>query len=134
MDIAVINNRVNNTPDDIKKELEPITDEYIKELIDSQGDDSNPLDYYTKMEVDSKVNGINDEIGIVKTSVTSVDTRLDTKIDTTQEEVTTLITQANEKITTLEEKAKDITKITYATTEPTNEMGNDGDLWIIYEE
>ncbi|WP_027703016.1 hypothetical protein [Metaclostridioides mangenotii] len=130
MDISKINKRVNNTPDNIEQELEPITDEFIKELIDAQGDDSNPLDYYTKMEVDSKVSGINDEIGVVKTSITSVDT----KIDTTEEEVTTLITQANEKITTLEEKAKDITKITYATTEPTNGMGNDGDLWIIYEE
>jgi len=130
MDIAVINNRVNNTPNNLEQELEPITDEFIKELIDAQGDDSNPLDYYTQAEVDSKVSGINDEIGVVKTSITSVDT----KIDTTKEEVTTLITQANEKITTLEEKAKDITKITYATIEPTNEMGNDGDLWVIYEE
>lgn len=130
MDISKIIKRVNNTPDNIKEDLEPITDEYIKEQFDSQGDDSNPLDYYTKMEVDSKVNGINGEIGVVKTSITSVDTRL----DTTKEEVTTLITQANEKITTLEEKAKDITKITYSITEPTNEMGNDGDMWVIYEE
>jgi hypothetical protein len=130
MDISKINKRVNNTPDNIEQELEPITDEFIKELIDAQGDDSNPLDYYTKMEVDNKTTAINNEIGVVKTSVTAVDT----KIDTTKEEVTTSITQANEKISTLEEKSKDITKITYATTEPTNEMGNDGDLWIIYEE
>jgi archaellum component FlaC len=130
MDITVLNKKVNNTPDNIKEELEPISDEYIKEQFDSQGDASNPLDYYTKAEVDSKVNGINSEIGLVKTNVTAVDT----KIGTAKEEVATLITQANEKITTLEEKAKDITKITYATIEPTNEMGNDGDLWVIYEE
>lgn len=126
MDITKINKRVSNTPDNIKEELKPISDEYIKEQFDSQGDESNPLDYYTKMEVDNKTTAINNEIKIVKTSVTTVDT----KIDTTKEEVT----QANEKITTLEEKAKDITKITYATTDPTNEMGSDGDLWIIYEE
>nr|WP_312984360.1 hypothetical protein [Clostridioides sp.] len=126
MDITKINKRVNNTPDDIKQELEPISDEYIKEQFDSQGDESNPLDYYTKMEVDNKTTAINNEIEVVKTSVTAVDT----KIDKTKES----ITQANKKITTLEEKAKDITKITYATTEPTNEMGNDGDMWVIYEE
>lgn len=130
MDISKINKRVNNTPDNIKEELTPISDEYIKEQFDSQGDISNPLDYYTKMEVDNKTTAINNEIEIVKTNVTAVDT----KIDTTKEEVTTSITQSNEKIATLEEKAKDITKITYAITEPTNEMGNDGDLWIIYEE
>lgn len=130
MDISKINKRVNNTPDNIKEEIEPISDEYIKEQFDSQGDESNPLDYYTKMEVDNKTTAINNEIETVKTSVTAVDT----KIDTTKEEVTSLIIQSNEKITTLEEKSKDITKITYATTEPTNEMGNDGDMWVIYEE
>ncbi|MBS5787077.1 MAG: hypothetical protein KIC98_04140 [Clostridioides difficile] len=49
MDITKINRRVSHTPDNIKDELTPITDEYIKKQFDSQGDESNSLDYYTKM-------------------------------------------------------------------------------------
>lgn len=105
MDISKINKRVNNTPDNIKEELDPIKDEYIKGLFDSQGDESNPLDYYTKLAIDNKITAINSEIEIVKTNITTVDT----KIDTIKEEVTTLITHSNENIATLEEKAKDIT-------------------------
>lgn len=54
MDISKINKKVNDTPDDIKQELEPITDEYIKELFETTGDESNPLDYYTKSDVDKR--------------------------------------------------------------------------------
>lgn len=76
MDISKINKRVNNTPDNIKEELDPITDEYIKGLFDSQGDDSNPLDYYTKLAIDNKVTSINREIEKVNTSVTGIDTKV----------------------------------------------------------
>jgi len=129
MDISKINKRVNNTPENIREELMPISDEYIVELVGTTGDESNPLDYYTKMEIDNKITTINGEIETVKTNIIDVDT----KIDSLEEEVTSSISQVNDKITSLEEKAQDITKITYSMIEPTVDMGKDGDMWVIYE-
>nr|WP_312216493.1 hypothetical protein [Clostridioides sp.] len=62
MDISKINKRVNNTPDNIKEELDSITNEYIKGLFNTAGDESNPLDYYTKFEIDNKIYEINAKI------------------------------------------------------------------------
>lgn len=62
MDISKINKRVNNTPDNIKEEIDSITNEYIKGLFNTAGDESNSLDYYTKFEIDNKIYEINAKI------------------------------------------------------------------------
>lgn len=58
-----VNRRVKNVPEDTNKELEPIKDEFITSLFNNiQEDDSNPLEYYSKNEVDNKIVQIRQEL------------------------------------------------------------------------
>lgn len=120
MIIKDINKRIKNTPDNINEELAPITDEYIKSLFEEVSDESNPLDYYTKVQVDSKIQNVNNNISTVNTKLSTAEKSINNRIDL-----------ADSKITTLENKVKNIT---YSTVEPTEADGINGDLWIIYDD
>ena len=54
----------------LEKDSVPITDEYIRELFsENDGDTSNPRDYYTREEMDTKVDAIEEVINANKTSI-----------------------------------------------------------------
>lgn len=46
--------KIVNLPNNTNEELTPISREYIEGLFDNLGDDSNPIDYYTKQQSDEK--------------------------------------------------------------------------------
>lgn len=78
MIIKDINKKIKNTPDNINEELAPISEEYIKNLFkDVSGDDSNPLDYYTKIQTDLKINEVKSSGNVVSESVTLVEEKLE---------------------------------------------------------
>ena len=52
----------NRNMDKIDEDLTPIDDSYIIELFQHDGDISRPRDYYTKEEVDVKIEAINTRI------------------------------------------------------------------------
>jgi len=124
MIIKNINEKIKNTPDNINEELTPISEEYIKSLFkDISGDNSNPLDYYTKTQIDTKVNNINANISLVSSNISTI-----------EKTVNLNISSLGSDINTLENKVSTMKNIVYSTVEPTNDQGADGDLWIIYEE
>lgn len=131
MIIKDINRKISNTPDNINEELAPISEEYIKSLFEGlSGDESNPLDYYTKMQIDTKVQNINTNISLINSKISTVEESVNLNISELENE----LSSASGKITTLENKVSTMKNITYSTVEPTDEEGIDGDLWIIYEE
>lgn len=151
MIIKDINKKIHNTPDNINEELTPISEEYIRRLFeDLSGDDSTPLDYYTKVQVDAKIQELNTRINLNNSNISSVEDSINSSIAAIEGNVTTLensminlegnvtnlernVSSAGNKITTLENKVSTMKNITYSTVEPTNEQGENGDLWIIYE-
>ena len=113
MIIKDINKKIKETPDNLTEELAPISNEYIRGLFEGlSGDDCNPLDHYTKTQVDQKIQIIDDAIDSIERAITS----------------------SNDRVATLEGRVSTMKNITYSTSEPTDEQGQDGDLWIIYEE
>lgn len=46
--------KIGNLPINTNEELTPISREYIEGLFENLGDDSNPIDYYTKLESNEK--------------------------------------------------------------------------------
>lgn len=138
MIIKDINRKISNTPDNINEELAPISEEYIKSLFEGlSGDESNPLDYYTKMQIDTKVQNINANISLINSKISTVEESVNLDISELENGVNSLengLSSASGKITTLENKVSTMKNITYSTVEPTDEEGIDGDLWIIYEE
>lgn len=138
MIIKDINRKISNTPDNINEELAPISEEYIKSLFEElSGDESNPLDYYTKTQIDTKVQDIKTNISLVNSKISTVEESVNLNISGLESDVNSLeneLSSASRKITTLENKVSTMKNITYSTVEPTNDQGVNGDLWIIYEE
>lgn len=66
----------NRNMDKIDEDLTPIDDSYIIELFQHDGDISRPKDYYTKEEVDVKIEAINTRIEENKTSILNLETEL----------------------------------------------------------
>ena len=137
MKIKEINNKIKNTPDNIREELAPVTEEYIVGLFENiSGDESNPLDYYTKVQVDEKIQELNTRINLNNSNISSVEDSINSSIAVIEGSVTVLensVSSASNKITTLENKVSTMKDITYSTSEPTSADGKDGDLWVIYE-
>ena len=133
MIIKDINKRVHNTPENINEELAPISDEHIRNLFkDVSGDESNPLDYYTKIQTDVKIREVNNSIETVKGTVSTVEntvTQIEKDITTIESDIDGI----NTSIVGIQTSMQELQEIHYSTVDPTNDQGKDGDLWIIYE-